>query len=298
MSSASNARHKHVLVIANPVAGRGRGEKTARALAQALGRERILCDLYFTTARGDAERRAAHVEPDIDLVVSIGGDGTFSEVLTGLPRRDLDVAVLPMGTANVLALDLKFPSDVPGYVAMLLQRKVQMLDTGTVNGKTLSFLVCGIGFDASVVAELEKRRRGPITKLDWFTAGIRAFWSWRPPHLSVEIDGDPFPIDCGMVLVSNIVHYAGYDVLQRERKLDDGLFEVYMFAGGSRTSLVRHGFRGVIGRFPSARVKLRRAKRVVVRAPEPVPFQVDGDLCGVTPFEFVIGSKPFRLLVP
>ncbi|MBL8858569.1 MAG: NAD(+)/NADH kinase [Planctomycetes bacterium] len=298
MPGPSNPRHEHVLVIANPVAGRGRGEATARALAQALGRERIVCDLYFTRARGDALQRAAELEPDIDLVVSIGGDGTFSEVLSGLERRDLDVAVLPMGTANVLALDWKIPRDVAGCVTMILQRRVQLLDTGMVNGRTLSFLVCGVGFDAAVVAELEKRRRGPITKRDWFTAGWRAFKSWRPPQLSVEIDGAPFPLDCGMVLVSNVVHYAGFDVLQRDRKLDDGLFEVYMFAGGSRTSLVRHGIRGFFGRFPSGRVSMRRARRVVVRAPEPVPFQVDGDLCGVTPFEFVVGSQPFRLLVP
>lgn len=298
MHPASNPRHKRALVIANPVAGRGRGEKSARELAAALERGGSDCELYFTTARGDGERRAAQLDPSVDLVVSVGGDGTFSEVLTGLPRRDVDVAVLPMGTANVLALDLKLPRDIAGYVELIRRRKVQMLDTGIVNDMTLSFLVCGIGFDAAVVAELEKRRKGPITKVAWFTAGIRALLAWRDPRLTVEVDGERLPPECGLVLVSNIVHYAGYDVLQRDRKLDDGLFEVYLFQGGSRTSLVRHGFRGLFGRFPSGRVSMHRARRVVVRSPEPVPFQVDGDLCGVTPFEFVVGSQPFRLLVP
>jgi len=298
MPPASNVRHRRALVIANPVAGRGRGQAAARELVATLERESVSCELFFTDARGAATRRAQELEAEVDLVVSVGGDGTFSEVLAGLPRRDVDVAVFPMGTANVMALDLTLPHDVQQFAAMLMKRKVQFLDTGIVNGTRLTFLVCGIGFDAAVVAELEKRRRGPITKLAWFVAGLRALLAWRAPQLEVEIDGTRVGGECGLVLVSNIVHYAGYDVLEPNRRLDDGLFEVYLFQGGSRTSLVLHGIRGLFGRYPSRRVLLRHARRVVVRAPSPVPFQVDGDLVGETPFEFVVDSHPFRLLVP
>ncbi len=92
--------------------------------------------------------------------------------------------------------------------------------------------------------------------------------------------------------------FGGYDVLSRERALDDGLFEVYTFPARSRLGLLRHALRATFGRFPSRRVALHRARRVTVRAPGRVPFQVDGDLAGETPFELVVGSQPVRLLVP
>lgn len=290
--------YRRVLVIANPIAGRGVGRRHAEDLASTLERAGVACDLHLTSARGDGSRRAAKLDPATDLVVAIGGDGTLSEVLTGLPRRDVTVAVLPMGTANVLSLDLSLPRDVAGFVHLLGTGRPQRLDTATVNGSMLSFLVCGVGFDATVVRALEERRRGPITKRDWLMAGWSAFRTWDPARLEVEIDGRRVEGDFGQILASNIVHYGGYDVLDRDRALDDGLFEIYLFPGRSRARLVAHGLRGAVGRFPSGSVTMHRAKRVVVRSDRPVPFQIDGDHRGETPFELVVGSQPFRLLVP
>jgi diacylglycerol kinase family enzyme len=181
---------------------------------------------------------------------------------------------------------------------MLRGGRVQRVDTALVNGTMLSFLVSGIGFDASVVRALERRRRGPITRVDWARAGIAALAAWEPMRLSVEVDGTPLAGEFGQVLVSNIVHYGGYDVLSADRLLDDGQFEVYAFPGTSRTRLLGHAVRATFGRFPAGEVKMKRARRVVVRSDRPAPVQIDGDFRGETPFELVVGSQPFRILVP
>lgn len=294
----SGTNKQQVLIIANPIAGRGRGERIARELETALSRAGFAAELHLTLARGDGRERAAKIGLDVDVVVAVGGDGTLSEVLSGLPRRDIDVGLLPMGTANVLSLDLRLPRDVAGFIAMLRERRTQTIDLAQVNRTHASFLVCGIGFDADVVHELEKRRDGPITKLDWTWAGMRALANWKNPKLTVEIDGRALAGEYALVLVSNIVHYGGYDVLSRDRVFDDGLFEVYMFEAESRLGLLRHAVHGAFGRFPSKKAHLQRGKHVTVRSKTPVPFQVDGDLRGLTPFELVVGSEPFRLLVP
>jgi YegS/Rv2252/BmrU family lipid kinase len=289
---------RRALVVANPIAGRGLGEHRARELEARLRRSGVACDVSTTSKRGDATASVAGMDADVDLVVSIGGDGTLSEVVTGLRGREVPVGLLPLGTANVLSLDLGLPRDVAGFVRMLASPRVQRVDTAVVNGKLLSFLVCGIGFDAAVVRALEHRRRGPITRFTWVRAGLAAFASWEPVPLTVEIDGRRLDGEFGHVLVSNIVHFAGYDVLDRERRLDDGLFEVYTFPGTSRASIVAQILRGALGRFPSGDVKLWRASHVFVRSERPVPVQIDGDAGGQTPFELVVGSKPFRILVP
>lgn len=289
---------RRVLVIANPIAGRGSARERAEALARELDTAGLACELHFTRARGDATTRAAAVEADVDVVVSVGGDGTLCEVLTGLPRRDLDVAVLPMGTANVLSLDLALPRDPTGVARLVRTGRVQRLDTALVNGTLLSFLVSGVGFDAAVVHELDRRRKGPITKLDWCAAAWHAFRTWDGPRLDVEVDGQRIEGEWGQVLVSNIVHYGGFPVLDPTRALDDGRFEVYLFPGRTRRRVVGHLVRGMLRRFPSGPVSMRRARRVVVRADRPAPVQIDGDARGSTPFDLVVGSHPFRLLVP
>lgn len=291
-------RSRRALTIANPIAGRGRARANAEELAVHLRAAGIECEVHFTSGRGDATARAARLEPGVEFVFSVGGDGTLSEVLAGLPRRDVTLGVLPMGTANVLALDLRLPR-APADVARLVERgRVQLVDTAVVNGSMLSFLVSGVGFDATVVHELEARRRGPISKVDWVAAGWRAFRAWDPPRLEIEVDGRKLPGAFGQVLVSNIVHYAGFDVLDRSRVFDDGLFEVYTFRGSSRARLVANLLRGTFGRFPGGPVEMVRARHVRVRSDRPAPLQVDGDARGTTPFELVVGSQPFRLLVP
>ncbi|MBI3630228.1 MAG: acylglycerol kinase family protein, partial [Candidatus Rokubacteria bacterium] len=72
---------RRALVIANPIAGRGRAEAIGRRVAEELARRGAPADLHLTRARGDARARVAALGPDVDLVVAVGGDGTLREVL-------------------------------------------------------------------------------------------------------------------------------------------------------------------------------------------------------------------------
>jgi diacylglycerol kinase family enzyme len=190
------------------------------------------------------------------------------------------------------------PRDVAGFLKLLASGRAQRVDTASVNGDMISFLVTGVGFDAAVVRAMEQRRKGPITKLAWVRAGFSAFFTWSAPALEVEVDGQRVPGDIGQVLISNIVHYAGFDVLAPDRVLDDGLFEVYTFEGRSKASFLAHALRGALSRFPSGSVSMRRGKHIVVRSNVPAPFHIDGDYRGETPLDMTVGSNPFRILVP
>jgi diacylglycerol kinase (ATP) len=289
---------RHISVIANPIAGAGRGAPRARELVHGLQELGAEVELHLTSARGDGARISSALSERCELVISVGGDGTLREVLHGLPRADLPVGLLPLGTANVLALDLGLPRHPRGLIELVRKGNTQRIDTALVNGTHLSFLVTSVGFDAMVVTELDRRRRGPITKLDWLRAGFVAFWNYRQPRLELELDGEKQPGVHGLVMISNIVHFAGFEVLASDRVFDDGLFEVYVFHAGSRTALLAYGLRALFARFPSRACTRRRARTIRVSAREPVPFQIDGDPGGTTPVELVVGSLPFRMLVP
>ena len=158
-AAAPAVRGRRLLVIRNPAAG-SRGGRFAATLDRLTG---LGCriEVRETGARGDAERFAQ--EPgDRDLVVAAGGDGTINEVANGLVAgaSGLPLAILPLGTANVLAGEIGLGLD-PGAVARTIARGApRRISLGRVTGAQaggggaarLFFQMAGVGFDAHAVA--------------------------------------------------------------------------------------------------------------------------------------------------
>lgn len=283
------------LVVANPIAGRGHGERVGRAVVDALERRGVAATLQLTRARADARARLA--ADGVDVVIAVGGDGTLREVLEALSDRDVPVGVVPAGTANVLARDLGLSRDADDAVDVILRGTCARLDVARVDGR-LCFLAASVGFDAMAVRELARRRRGPVSWWTWAGALARTFVRYRPPRLAVELDGAALPGRWGLVMVTNCVRYGAVLRLAADRRLDDGLFEVYLLRDASRLGLLAAAARGSVSGLPDGVCELRRARRVWVTSEAPVPYQVDGDWGGETPMELEVRGRRYRLLVP
>lgn len=143
------------------------------AASSVTGRRRVLIHkalsadhevrLIATQRRDHASKLARSAAGDgTDAVVVLGGDGTLNEAANGLAGSDTALAVLPGGSTNVFARILGLPDDPIDAVAELLdaleRSSIEPIGLGSVNGRYFLFH-CGIGFDAAVVAEVE--RRGP-----------------------------------------------------------------------------------------------------------------------------------------
>ncbi len=292
------APFRRALVVANPTAGRGQGAKAAQEVAAGLSKLGVAAEVHLTRGRGDARSRVRCLEPGVDLLVSVGGDGTLREVFDGLLDPEIPVAVLPLGTANVLGLDLGLPRDVDQLLELIGARRRERIDVADVNGH-LSFLVTGVGFDGAVVRELEKRRNGPIRRLSYLPAALRALRGYRPPRLRVELDGARESGEFGLVLVSNIVHYGGVMKLSPSGSRSDGSFDVFLFRDARLPALVSAFLRGLFLSLPGGKGCTRkRARRVSITSVEPVPYQVDGDWRGVTPVEIAVTGRQHVVLVP
>ena len=297
MTSSSPSVFRHALVIGNPIAGAGRGERSARGLSEGLRARGLEVELHLTAGRGDATRRVRGRAREVDLLVSVGGDGTLREVLDGVGDESVPVGILPMGTANVLSLDLKLPRDVAGALEVLARGRTQAIDVARVNG-SLGFLVTGVGLDAAVVEELERRRSGPISKSSYVWAALSALRGYATPELTLELDGQRAAGPVGAVLVSNIVHYGGVFRLDAGRRLDDGLYEVYLFRDARLLPMAFAALRGFFSHLPGGSCEMRRARRVRITSPVPVPYHVDGDFGGHTPLDFEVSATRRRILIP
>ena len=291
------APYRRALVVANPISGRGQGGKAADELSEGLRRRGVAAETFRTTARGDAFTRLRSLEPEVDLVVAVGGDGTLREVIEGLVDPEIPIGILPFGTANVMASELGIPRDVHHNLEILFRKRVRAIDVARVNGH-LSCLVTGIGIDALTIREIEAHRTGPITKWSYVEAVLRALARYRPPRLTVELDGEELDGAYGFLLVSNMVSYAGLLHLAEDARIDDGRFEIYLFPTGRITELATAFVRGLVRRLPGGAVEMRRAQKVRVAADPKVPYEVDGDLGGETPVEIEMAPNQYRLIVP
>lgn len=292
------APFRHAWVIVNPIAGRGRGQSVAEEVCRGLANRGVRGELHVTRGAGDARAHLATMPPSVDLVVSVGGDGTLAEVMSGLPNPELPIGILPLGTANVLGLDLGLPRDVDRALEIIARAKAEPIDICQVNGR-LSFLATGVGLDSLVVRRLEKLRTGPISKGTWVRAALGVLPGYRVPELEVSLDGKPLPGTWGWVLVSNVVHYAGVFRLDDGCRRDDGQYEVYLFRKAKKRHLPGILLRLLFGRLPGGACELHRAREVKIESRgAPVPVQVDGDLHGETPVDLEVSSTRHRILVP
>src|SRR4051794_31648718 len=161
-------RPRRLLVIYNPAAGR-RSARRLRRFLDELARLAVPVTLRATASRGDAEDFARAADPGaFDAVVAAGGDGTINEVVSGLAASDLPLAILPLGTANVLANEIGLPRDPARLAAIAATGPARATWTGEVRsdaGLRRFVMMAGIGFDASVVAAIDPARKRRLGKL-------------------------------------------------------------------------------------------------------------------------------------
>ncbi len=288
---------KRVAILANPLAGQGKGKETAQCLERSLESAGIRATTIFDApAAADAQVLAA-----ADAIIVIGGDGTLRAVATRCLEVRPDVPPMlpiPMGTANLMGRYLAIhwqAEDLPQRVVQSLQAaRVVMLDAAEANGR-LFLVMAGIGIDGQIIHEMDRIRDGPINYASYVIPAALAIANYRYVPLEVVVDGkEIFPAAPAMAFVANISQYGvGFPVAPDARP-DDGLLDVCIVPVVSLADGVRQFFQAAAGEHVLAEgVVYARGKQIEVRSPEPVPVQIDGDPAGYTPTR--IGLLPVRV---
>jgi YegS/Rv2252/BmrU family lipid kinase len=298
-------RARRLLVIHNPVAGWRRLGRFRRTVEQLEQRGCTITE-RATTGPGDAESIARDAG-DVDVVVVAGGDGTVNEALNGLMQRPggpLPLAVIPLGTANVLAGELGLPIDPEGAARAIAHGRIVTAHLGQArfDGRTRRFaLMAGAGFDAQAVARVRTRVKRKLGKGAYVLAGLEAAASYRYPNLTVHVDGQTHA--CAQVVVCKGHFYAGRYVLAPEVRPWLPELHVVLFERPGTLNAARYALGMQLDRLqglPDVRV-LPGARAVRIEGPAGDPVQGDGDLVGTLPVEielledaarFVVGDPP------
>ncbi len=274
------------LVIVNPVAGRGAGERLIPHIVRLLREHGLSFDLVRTERPWHAAELARQaVVSGYRRVVAVGGDGTSNEVLNGLMAAreagegEATMGVLCVGTGNDFAYGMGIPLDLEAGCAALARGRTRRVDVGHARGFRYFGNGIGIGFDAAVnvVASRLRRLRGFLVYL---IAVLRTLiFYYRAPLTRIELDDRTLEQPALMISVMNGRRMGGGFLMTPFSRPDDGLFDLCI--GGKMNQLEMLSF---VPRFMKGtqvgdpRVTMARSQRVRVSVQEGTQFvHADGE---------------------
>jgi len=283
-------------LIVNPTSG-SYSAATVKRILDALTAAGFSPELYPTTTPRDATLFAQRIcaQAADPLIVVAGGDGTLNGVLNGLTPGAATLAVIPLGTSNVLARELKIKS-VDDALERIAAGNSRSISAGELfcGGQTRRFLLmAGVGLDGAVVRGVrleEKKRFGQIAYL---LSALRLLHPWDRELLQVKVGSES--VACHSVIVCKAARYAGEFLLAPEIDLFTPGFRVVCLSGGPLTYL-KFFLLLVAGRLKESRsARFFTASELEVAGGKAV--QVDGDYFGCGSLSFAVIPGVARLLV-
>lgn len=246
--------------------------------------------LVLTRQSGDAERMAREAV-GCRMVIACGGDGTINEALNGLAGTATPLGVVPMGTANVLALELGIPMDTAGAIDAALSRPPRPIALGRLarDGAVRRFaLMAGVGYDARTVHEVRGKRM--LGKGAYILSAAMVLVAWRPEPIEISLDGVRH--DCYSLIISNARKYAGTFTLAPEADIAEPAFTVTLVEGAGRLDIMRLAW-GLASGARGGGIKQVRCREVELHGEAHI--QLDGDYHGRGPAIISAEADALRL---
>ena len=273
-------------------------------MREILRREGLDVSPVVTDGPGSARDIARQcVHDGADLILVAGGDGTINEVINGMAGSTVPLGVLPCGTANVLANELKLPSNPEKVAAGLASLVPARISLGVIvdeidNDPRYFLLMAGAGFDALIVYNVHGGIKNALGKVAYWIAGF-AHQGRRLPEFDVEVDGRRHR--CSFALASRVRNYGGDLEIARNVSLVDNCFELVLFEGASTFPYVRYFLGVLMNRLPRVRgATILNTKSARFSCPEDdrIHVQVDGEYTGTLPVTISLAPRALTLLVP
>jgi YegS/Rv2252/BmrU family lipid kinase len=291
-------------ILVNPASGILRARARGRKLRELLQVRGLRAELHETRAAGDARAWAASVSRKVDVIVSVGGDGTLNEVVRGLLDAEMEtpVLVVPSGTGNVVWGELGLPKRLEALADVVAEGAVRRLDVG-VAGR-LPFVMCaGIGFDAEIVRRVHRARDGRgLTLLSYSWPALATLLGYGYPAFRVRVDGAWVEEAATFVVIGNLRRYGGPFRFFRKARPDDGVLDLCCVHGRGFLRYLRYGwkaFRQTLDADPGTSYHTARDVRIEAADPgHEVCVQVDGDPAGALPVDVTIRPGAVRFCVP
>jgi diacylglycerol kinase family enzyme len=211
-----------------------------------------------------------------ELLIVWGGDGMVQRCAHEAAGSGATLAIIPAGTANLLATNLGIPIDLPAALAIALRGHRRKLDLGTINGEHFA-VMAGAGFDAAMIRDADAGLKDRIGRAAYVFTGAKNIRG-NAVRARIKVDGDKFfdgEVSC--VLAGNVGALFGGVTVFPEAEPDDGSLEVAIVTATNLFEWSRVLMRTARSNpADSPFVRVVPARSVRVRFDLPMPYELDG----------------------
>jgi diacylglycerol kinase (ATP) len=289
-----------VSIIANPVSGRGSAFRAVERYVASWRHPGWEVEVLTTNNRNHAGLLAEELlERGTDLLAICGGDGTINEVVSRVPDPPFPVAILPAGTANVVARELGLPLNPVGALKIALNRSVKRVDLGELGphpGRRFLF-VAGIGLDAYIVSRVPSKLKAKLGIAAYVITTVRCLQSYNFPEFNITAGGES--LTATSCVIANAKSYGGGLLFTPAAEMNNGFLDVLVLQGRRRLELAYFLFQAWRGK-PEMRdwIHRFRASSLRIEGPRDIFIQTDGELAGGLPREVSIIPSIFPIVTP
>ena len=300
----------------NPLSGRRRHRRKAHvdAVLAVLHKAGIEAAAEPTRGQADAAEQARQAIADgCDTIIACGGDGTAHDVLQGMVGSDAALGIIPLGTANALAHDLRLPLSPVGAARALLTATPRRIALGHVEytdlegkrGSRFFTVAAGIGADAHLFYKLNPLVKGHLGMAAYYAKATRLWLTHPMEKFAVEMHPDS-PTEVSQLLAVRIRNFGGVlRELAPGASLDRNDLRLVLFRTRSRLAYLSYIVRGLVGaRWQVNGIDLVHGVAIACRAradaaANPRIFvEADGELLGTLPAAISIVPDALKLLFP
>jgi YegS/Rv2252/BmrU family lipid kinase len=292
------------VLIANPKTGRysAKNRQELDPICNYLKASGINVELSLTTRPKHATEIAAEAaRSGIREIIAAGGDGTINEVLQGIIGTKTRLGILPRGTANVLARELRLPENVATAADLIVRGTPRRIHVGRATNESSGeqryfFLMAGIGLDASVVRRVHPHLKKRVGKAAFWYSGLTHLADWRPTPFQIEINGEL--LRATFAVIGNAASYGGNLSVTPRARLDQPEFEICVINSRSRLrylQLLPYVLRRGV---PEEKRLVKFIKSAEARAVGNALVQLDGELVGELPMQFEIAHQTVEVFAP
>ncbi len=308
----------------NPLSGRRRERRRAdvRAASAVLHQAGIEAMAEPTRGQADAAEQARHaIAQGCDTILACGGDGTAHDVLQGMVGSPAALGIIPLGTANALAHDLRLPLSAVGAARALLTAKLRRIALGRVEytdlegnrGFRFFTVAAGIGVDAHLFYKLNPLVKGHLGMAAYYAKATRLWLTHPMQKFAVEVDrdaeqnnGQGSALQVSQLLAVRIRNFGGVlRELAPGASLDRDDLRMVLFRTSSRWAYLQYIIRGLVGaRWRVSGIDLVHSLKIDCQllgdaaADSRIFVEADGELLGTLPAAISIVPDALALLVP
>ena len=270
----------------NPCSGTKRANKYLTDIVETFTVNDYVCTVLTTTKRGDGTLYAQTYAPQVDLITCIGGDGTLSEVVSGLMQvpNPPPLGYIPMGTTNDVASTLGLPKNATDAALRIVTGTPTAFDVGSFGDQSFFTYVAAFGAFTAVSYETPQNEKQALGHLAYVLEAIGRLNSIDHYCAHVEYDGGTVDGDFIFGGVSNSTSVAGMVRLRKDLvSLGDGLFETLLIRRPQQFGDLSRIISGVLNQnYDNENVILVQSKNLRFTFEEPVAWTRDGEAGGVT----------------